>query len=130
MKRSLLAVDSIPCGKAVGASTIEHASDKKKNAVLSKRGFMIPPMPRRDYDGGVKERELTGLFGSRILGDGHFFVGAKDLAQGIANLAERGVGFDGVEEVGHKVLARVRGLAQRREPVRDLIGGPRGAELA
>ena len=36
-----------------------------------------------------------------ILGDGHFFVGAEDLAHGIADFAESGIGFYGGIDGGH-----------------------------
>jgi hypothetical protein len=37
----------------------------------------------------------------RTLGDGGFFVGAEDLAQGVADFAEGGVGFYGGVDGGH-----------------------------
>ena len=39
--------------------------------------------------------------GTEELRDGDFFVGAEDFAEGVADFADRGVGFYGVEEEGH-----------------------------
>src|SRR5712692_66946 len=54
-------------------------------------------------------------------GDGDFFVGAKDGAQGVANLAQRGVGFDGLVDERHQVFGSFGGLAKRGEAAGDFV---------
>jgi len=47
------------------------------------------------------------------LGDRHFFVNAKSLAHRVADFAQRGVGFYGLEEIWHQVLGSSGRFAQR-----------------
>src|SRR6266446_9124310 len=68
--------------------------------------------------------------GMKRSGDGDFFVGAEDFAHGVADFAESGVGFYGVEEVGHQIFGALRGFAQCAEATRDFIAGALGAQLA
>jgi hypothetical protein len=54
----------------------------------------------------IKERNLHRVHGGhRVhreeLGDGDFFVGAEDFAEGVADFAYSGIGFYRVEEEGH-----------------------------
>src|SRR5208337_4348590 len=64
-----------------------------------------------------------------LSGDGDFFVGAEDGAEGIADFAEGGVGFYGVVDEGHQVGAALGGFAEGVEPAIDFGGGAIGAEL-
>src|SRR5216683_5917519 len=64
------------------------------------------------------------------LGDGDFFVGAEDFAHGVADFTERGVGFYGVEDVRHQIVAALRRFAQRAKPARDFVVGALGAQSA
>src|SRR5437879_619761 len=61
--------------------------------------------------------------------DGDFFVGANDRAHGVADVAQRGVGFDSLVDVWHQVLGAFGGLAQRRQAPFDFIARPLGAQL-
>ena len=53
------------------------------------------------------------------LGDRHFFVDAKSLAHCVADFTERGVGFYGLEEIGHQVLGASGRFAQRVQAAFD-----------
>src|SRR5579872_3054303 len=44
--------------------------------------------------------------------NGYFFVGAEDFAEGVANFAYGGVGFYGVEEIGHEIVFAFGGFAE------------------
>src|ERR1700676_5117069 len=73
---------------------------------------------------------LSGIFNNRpASGDGDFFVGAEDGAHGVAEFAESGITFHGVEEVRHEVFLAFRGLAKRIEAALDFVVGALGAEL-
>src|SRR5882762_5862013 len=63
------------------------------------------------------------------LGDGDFFVGAEDVAEGVADFAEGGVGFDGVVEEGHEVVFALGGGAEGVEAAIDFCLGAVGAEF-
>src|SRR5271167_3016736 len=62
-------------------------------------------------------------------GDGDFFVGAEDFAEGVADFAYGGVGFYGVEEEGHQVVFAFGGFAERVEATVDFGFGAIGAQL-
>src|SRR5271167_895389 len=62
-------------------------------------------------------------------GDGDFFVGAEDFAEGVADFAYCGVGFDGVEQVGHQVVFSFGGFAEGVEAAVDFGFGAVGAEF-
>src|SRR5229473_5424474 len=62
------------------------------------------------------------------LGDGDFFVDAEDVAEGVADFAERGVGFHGVVEEGHEVVFTLGGGAEGVEAAVDFGLGAIGAE--
>ena len=53
--------------------------------------------------------------------DRGFGVGAEDGAEGVADFAERGVGFHGVVDVGHQVFSACGGFAQRGEAAVDFV---------
>ena len=57
------------------------------------------------------------------LGDGDFLVGAEDLTQGVADFAQRGVGFDRLVNIRHQVLAAFGRAAQRCQATGDLFTG-------
>src|SRR5216683_775535 len=64
------------------------------------------------------------------LGDGDFFVGAEDFAHGVADFTERGVGFYGVEDVRHQIVAALRRFAQCAQATRDFVARSLGAQFA
>src|SRR6266481_3999592 len=63
------------------------------------------------------------------LGDGDFFVDAEDVAEGVADFAERGVGFHGVVEEGHEIVFAFGGGAESIEAAIHFGLGAIGAEL-
>src|SRR5229473_927866 len=62
------------------------------------------------------------------LSDGDFFVDAEDVAEGVADFAEGGVGFHGVVEEGHEVVFTLGGGAEGVEAAVDFGLGAIGAE--
>jgi len=70
------------------------------------------------------------LFFWHELGDGDFLVGAEDVAHGVADFAERGVGFGGVEDEGHEVVGALGGGAQGVEAAGDFVFRTVGTEFA
>src|SRR5918997_4628631 len=60
----------------------------------------------------------TRIFLSLML-EGRLLVESVNVAQRVADFAERGVDADGVDGRGHRVVARARGLLQLFERVRD-----------
>ena len=62
---------------------------------------------------GLGDLDSDFLFRHR-LGDGDFFVGAEDVAEGVANFTKSGVGFYGVVKERHEVVfapgARAQGI--------------------
>ena len=77
-----------------------------------------------------EREEKGGECCSAQLGDRDFFIGAEDVAQGVADFPERGVGFHGVVDVGHQIFRSLRGFAQSGEPARDFVVGAFGAEFS
>src|SRR6267143_657251 len=63
------------------------------------------------------------------LRDGDFFVGAEDVAEGVADFAEGGVGFHGIVDKRHEIVFAFGGGAQGAEAAVDLGLGAIGAEL-
>jgi len=63
------------------------------------------------------------------LGDGDFFVGAEDVAEGVADFAEGGVAFHGIVDKRHEIVFAFGGGAQGAEAAVDLGLGAIGAEL-
>src|SRR5256885_14347743 len=59
--------------------------------------------------------------GMCALGDGDFFVGAEDVAEGIADFAQSRVGLYRLEDVGHEIFSALRCLAQRSQAARDFV---------
>ena len=47
-----------------------------------------------------------------MLSDGDFFVDAEDVAHGVADFAEGGVGLYGVEDEGHEIGVAFGGAAK------------------
>src|ERR1700730_1750274 len=66
---------------------------------------------RGDAENAEEDAEKTGFF-SQARG---LLVGAEDGAEGIADLAQSGVGADGFEDVGHGVFGAFRGALQSIE---------------
>src|SRR5450755_3538626 len=64
-----------------------------------------------------------------FLGDGDFFVRAKNVAHGFADFAERGVGLHGVVNKGYEIFFAARGSAQGIEAAVYFRLGAIGAEL-
>src|SRR5829696_6555972 len=60
----------------------------------------------------------TRIFLSLML-ESRLLVESVNVAQRVTDFAERGVGADGVDGRGHRVVARARGLLQLFERVRD-----------
>ena len=57
---------------------------------------------RKEKKREAEDLELkTENLGLNTLGDGDFFVGAEDEAEGFADFAQGGVGFYGVVDEGH-----------------------------
>src|SRR5487761_646685 len=64
------------------------------------------------------------------LSDGNFFVDAEDVAKGIADFAESGVGFDGFVDVRHQIFVAFGGFAQRFQAALDFRARTVRAEFA
>src|SRR5689334_21473428 len=64
------------------------------------------------------------------LGDGDLFVGAEDVAHGVADFAEGGVGFYGVVDEGHQVFGAFGGVAESAEAAVYFRLGAAGAQFA
>jgi hypothetical protein len=79
-------------------------------------------------EAGLGNQHTDLLFRHR-LGDGDFFVDAEDVAQGVADFAERGVGFHGVVKEGHEVVLALGGRAEGVEAAIDFGLGTVGAEF-
>src|SRR5580704_19061778 len=75
----------------------------------------------RIVPGDMSAREYCKPARPKRLGDRNLFVSAKHLAQRVANLPERGVGFHGVVEIGHQVLGARGGAGQFVEPPAHLV---------
>jgi hypothetical protein len=56
---------------------------------------------RRERKGARRHLGEAVKVAKAELGDGDFFVGAEGVAHGVADFAEGGVGFYGVEDEGH-----------------------------
>src|SRR5207302_6790808 len=63
-------------------------------------------------------------------GNGDFLVGSEDGAQGIADFAQRRVGFDGFVEVRHEVFLALGGPQEAIEPPPHLLARALLAQLA
>src|SRR5712692_694355 len=55
------------------------------------------------------------------LSDSHFFVSAENLAHGVANFAERGVGLHGIVNERHEIIFAFGGFAQRGQAPRNFL---------
>src|SRR5579863_99295 len=71
-----------------------------------------------------------GYFKIWGLGNGDFLIDAEGLAEGVADIPERGVGFHGFEEMRHQVFGAVGGVAQGIEAALDFAVGAFCAQFA
>src|SRR5271156_4244046 len=82
------------------------------------------------FNVGVPQIDTAQFFRTGRLGDSHFFVDAEDVAHGIANFAEGGVGLHRFVNVRHRIFRTSSGFAQRSEAARDFVVRAFRAKLA
>src|SRR5580693_9159616 len=105
------------------------ASRRARAITLAPRSWPSRPglaMRTRIFLPGMRSEGYFKIFG---LGNGDFLIDAEGLAQGVADLTERGVGFYGFQEMGHQVFGALGGMAEGIEAPLDFGARAFGAQF-
>src|ERR1700692_3365153 len=106
---------SMPASRSARAMILAPRSWPSRPGLAMRTRIFRCGMAGREYSKCAWRSSVTR--GEEVLlGDGDLFVGPEDGAQGIADLAEGGIGFDRVVEVRHQVFRAFGGPHENIEP--------------